>query len=111
MKVGDRVRHLKSGTDYDIIGKVQSGGAIFVDDEEVIICVAVDCGEWVFGMIEAAMLEQNAPLALKLCAAVQISTEPRPFTKFLIYQQSALRGLIFVRPVAEFTPDRFEVLT
>lgn len=114
IKVGQRIRHHKRGSEYDVIAEAWAyePWKKVKDNAEFFVCHGdADQGDLeLLSKTEFKKIYVNDPdalLLLKLPVLVQVSERDVICRRFMIYSGS---GMFFARPHREFTSDRFEVI-
>lgn len=106
--VGDRVRHLKRGSTYRIIGIPFAALSEFEDGAEAFYWQWVNYELFEKISVDRPGIEDDDILKLRLPISIQKSSD-KPNGNVLIYQCET-DGKIYARYQSEFTPDRFETI-
>lgn len=112
LSIGDKLRHLKRGSTYCVLAFATADLALLRDNAPAALFVQIGSGVSLARILPEGQGAELAgfDLQIMLPLTVQVSaSNPGSTARMVVYQGQA-DGLIWARPEAEFTPDRFQRL-
>jgi len=109
LSIGDKIRHLKRGSTYRVLAFAEGDLTQLSDNAPA--CLSLYEGSGIsFARVapEGQGLDLGGiSLLLRLPLTVQISGDDLSSSARMVIYQGLADGLVWARPLAEFTPDRF----
>lgn len=109
LSIGDKIRHLKRGSTYRVLAFAEGDPTQLSDNAPA--CLALYEGSGI-AFARVALEGQGLDLGgisllLRLPLTVQVSGDDLASSARMVIYQGLSDGLVWARPLAEFTPDRF----